>query len=86
MCHRLDRLRTLETPQKFPSFTIRREPLFITKNSYGDLAVMSIEAYEEMIETVRIDAAISEVETQYAADGVLLDATGALSSLRKKHF
>ena len=47
---------------------------------------MSIKAYEEMIETVRIDAAISEVETQYAADGVLLDATGALSSLRKKHF
>lgn len=33
----------------------RREPLFITKNGYGDLVVMSIEAYEEMIETARID-------------------------------
>lgn len=64
----------------------RREPLFITKNGYGDLVVMSIEAYEEMIETARTDAAISEAEQEYAADGVLLDAGEALSSLRKKHF
>lgn len=45
------------------------EPLFITKNGYGDLVVMSIEAYEEMIETARTDASISEAETEYAADG-----------------
>ena len=64
----------------------RREPLFITKNGYGDLVVMSIEAYEEMIETARTDAAISEAETEYAVDGVLLDAKEALSSLRRKHF
>ena len=43
-------------------FHARREPLFITKNGYGDLVVMSIEAYEEMIETARTDAAISEAE------------------------
>ena len=64
----------------------RREPLFITKNGYGDLVVMSIEAYEEMIETARTDAAISEAEKEYATDGVLLDAREALSSLRRKHF
>ncbi len=64
----------------------RREPLFITKNGYGDLVVMSIEAYEEMIETARTDAAISEAEQEYASDGVLLDAREALSSLRRKHF
>lgn len=64
----------------------KREPLFITKNGYGDLVVMSIEAYEEMIETARIDSAISEAEKEYAADGVLLDAKEALSSLRRKHF
>lgn len=58
----------------------RREPLFITKNGYGDLVVMSIEAYEEMIETTKTDAAISESEKEYAADGVLLDAREALSS------
>ncbi|MCD8196140.1 MAG: type II toxin-antitoxin system Phd/YefM family antitoxin [Lachnospiraceae bacterium] len=64
----------------------RREPLFITKNGYGDLVVMSIEAYEEMVETSETDAAISEAEKEYAADGVLLDAREALSSLRRKHF
>ena len=64
----------------------KREPLFITKNGYGDLVVMSIETYEEMIETVRTDAAISEAEREYAADGTLLDAKEVLSSLRGKHF
>jgi prevent-host-death family protein len=64
----------------------KREPLFITKNGYGDLVVMSIEAYEEMIETARTDAAISEAEKEYAAEGTLLDAREALSSLRRKHF
>lgn len=64
----------------------KREPLFITKNGYGDLVVMSIETYEEMIETARTDAAINEAEQEYAADGVLLNAREALSSLRRKHF
>lgn len=64
----------------------RREPIFITKNGYGDLVVMSIEAYEEMIETVKTDTAISEAENEYISDGVLLDAREALSSLRRKHF
>lgn len=64
----------------------RREPIFITKNGYGDLVVLSIEAYEELLETSRIDAAISEAEKEYVADGALLDAREALSSLRRKHF
>ena len=64
----------------------RREPLFITKNGYGDLVVMSIETYEEMVEAAHTDAAISEAEREYAADGVLLDAREVLSSLRRRHF
>lgn len=64
----------------------KREPLFITKNGYGDLVVMSIETYEQMIETAQIDAAIGKAEREYASDGVLLDATEALSALRRKHF
>ena len=63
-----------------------REPLFITKNGYGDLVVMSIEMYEEMIETARTDMAISEAEKEFSADGVLLNARETLSSLRRKHF
>ena len=64
----------------------KREPLFITKNGYGDLVVMSIEAYEEMVDIAQIDTAISEVEKEYATDGVFLDAKKAMASLRRKHF
>ena len=64
----------------------KREPLFITKNGYGDLVVMSIETYEEMQEITQVDAAITEAEAEYAAEGVLLDARETLSSLRRKHF
>lgn len=64
----------------------QREPVFITKNGYGDLVVMSIEAYEEMLETAREDKSINEAEQEYATHGVLLDAREALSSLRRKHF
>ena len=64
----------------------KREPLFITKNGYGDLVVMSIERYEEMLDAARVDAAIRAAEEEYEADGVLMDAREALSALRRKHF
>lgn len=64
----------------------KREPMFITKNGYGDLVVMSIETYEEMLETSAVDAAIAEAEAEFAHDGKLHDAREALSSLRRKHF
>ncbi|MPM62465.1 hypothetical protein SDC9_109337 [bioreactor metagenome] len=64
----------------------RREPVFITKNGYGDLVVMSIETYEEMLETNATDTAISEAEAELAEDGQLHEARTALTSLRRKHF
>ena len=64
----------------------RREPVFITKNGYGDLVVMSIETYEAMMETVAVDAAIAEAEAEFERDGQLYDAKDALASLRRKHF
>ena len=64
----------------------RREPVFITKNGYGDLVVMSIETYEAMMETVATDTAIAEAEAEFERDGQLLDAKEALTSLRRKHF
>jgi len=36
------------------------EPVFITKNGKGDLAVMSIEAYEEMISRFELYGLIKE--------------------------
>jgi prevent-host-death family protein len=63
-----------------------KEPIFITKNGYGDLVVMSIETYEQIAETQNIDDAIAEAEEEYKTTGILLDAEEALDSLRRKHF
>lgn len=52
----------------------RNKPLFITKNGYGDLVVMSIEAYEKMFETAQIDAVINKAEKEFATTGELPDA------------
>ncbi len=64
----------------------KKEPIFITKNGYGDLVVMSIETYEAMLEERELDTAIAEAEAEYATDKQLLDAREALSVLRRKHF
>ncbi len=37
----------------------RQKPVFITKNGYGDLVIMSIEAYEAMLESLAVDTAIA---------------------------
>ncbi len=64
----------------------KQEPVFITKNGYGDLVIMSMETYEAMTETVLVDAAISEAEEEFRQNGQLYDAREALASLRRKHF
>lgn len=57
------------------------EPIFVTKNGYGDLVVMSIETYERLISDTQIDAAITEAE-----DGAtLMDAREVLGGLRRKY-
>lgn len=64
----------------------KREPVFITKNGYGDLVIMSMEAYEDLIDTASIDAAIGRAESEYARTHESHDARAALASLRRKHF
>lgn len=63
----------------------KKEPVFITKNGYGDLVVLSIEAYEELIDTLQADSAIREAEQEVENGGELIDAREALASLRKKY-
>lgn len=87
LCLKLGPLRTLEIQLKFQNFAMRTESLFSSpKTVMVTLVVMSIEMYEEMIETARTDMAISEAEKEFSADGVLLNARETLSSLRRKHF
>ena len=62
----------------------KKEPIFITKNGYGDLVIMSIETFEAIMEDRELAAAIAEAE--YTADHQLVDAKDALSKLKRKHF
>ena len=64
----------------------KKEPVFITKNGYGDLVLMSVETYDEMIGIAGVDRAISEAEKEYAEEGILLDAKESLKSLRGHYF
>lgn len=64
----------------------KREPVFITKNGYGDLVVMSMETYDELLETAAMDTAVFEAEEELRQDKQLHDAKGALDALRRKHF
>ena len=57
----------------------------MTKNGYGDLAVLSIEAYERLISDTLVDVAITEVETEMEDGCALMDAREALSGLRRKY-
>ena len=61
------------------------EPIFITKNGYGDLVVMSVEAYDELIGERQVDLAIAEAERGLEAGGKLVDAREALAGLRRKY-
>jgi len=64
----------------------KQEPVFITKNGYGDLVIMSIETYEQLLDIGGTDEAISESEAEIKAGAKLLDASSVFSSLRRKHF
>lgn len=64
----------------------KKEPIFITKNGYGDLVVMSIETFDAMLEDRELDVAIAEAEAEYISDNQLIDAREALSKLKRKHF
>ena len=62
----------------------KMEPVFITKNGYGDLVIMSIQTYEQMLEANEMDSAITEAE--YESNETPMDAREALAALRRKHF
>ena len=64
----------------------RQEPIFITKNGYSDLVVMSAELYEKIVRETRIDYAIYEAEKEFAETGKAIEAKLAFEELEKKHF
>jgi len=63
----------------------KQEPIFITKNGYGDLVVMSMETYERQMALIEVYQKLAEAEKQIA-DGVpLLAGEEVFKQLRTKY-
>ena len=63
----------------------QQEPIFITKNGYGDLVIMSMETYERKIALVEVYKKLAEAEKQIT-DGIpLLDGQEVFKKLKKKY-
>ena len=63
----------------------QQEPIFITKNGYGDLVVMSMETYERQMFLVEVYKKLSEAEEQITQGIPLLDGVEVFKKLRKKY-
>ena len=60
------------------------EPVYITKNGYGDMVVMSMKAYEEKLFMVDVYAKLAEAEGDIQ-EGKVSDAREGLRTLRDKY-
>ena len=60
------------------------EPIYITKNGYGDMVIMSIEMFEEYqyLRDVYSKLTVAELEI---SEGKVQDASASLTSIREKY-
>jgi prevent-host-death family protein len=63
-----------------------QEPIFITKNGYSDLVVMSSELYDKFARINRIDQAIYESEKEMQEGGETIDLDDAFRMLNSKYY
>jgi PHD/YefM family antitoxin component YafN of YafNO toxin-antitoxin module len=61
-----------------------QEPVFVTKNGYGDLVIMSIDAYEKNMFMQNVYVRLDEAEGDIR-EGKTKDARQSLKDLRAKH-
>ena len=61
-----------------------KEPIYITKNGYGDMVIMSVWAYEELRGMADIDVKLAEAEEDIRA-GRISNAASSLSDIRAKY-
>ena len=60
------------------------EPVFITKNGYGDMVIMSIETYEKTMFMNDVYKKLENAEKSVAS-GDVQDALESLKSIREKY-
>ena len=60
------------------------EPIYVTKNGYGDMVIMSMESYESQMKRIKMyeDIEVSEAQIK---EGKVKDARMSLSSMRERY-
>ncbi len=61
-----------------------KEPIFVTKNGYGDMVIMSMKMYEEKMFMLDVYGKLIAAEEQLV-EGKVLDGDASLKSLREKY-
>lgn len=61
-----------------------REPVFITRNGYGDMVVLSIEEYEQLYELNEIRKKLAEAEKEIAEGAKGVDFLTFADELQKR--
>ena len=64
----------------------KQEPIFITKNGYSDLVVMSAELYERFAQINKIDQAIYEAEKEVEEGAKPISMNSAMERLNQKYY
>lgn len=60
------------------------EPIYVTKNGYGDMVFMSMETFETQLKMQQIYRDL-DISDQQAAEGKVKDARASLGALREKY-
>ena len=60
------------------------DPIFVTKNGYGDMVIMSMEAYEKKMAQLEMYSSIMDGKQQ-ADEGRLSDGKPFMDELKKKY-
>jgi len=60
------------------------EPIYITKNGYGDMVIMSVENYDQTVRQLSMYREL-EISEQQINEGKTEDARSLLNSIREKY-
>ena len=62
-----------------------KEPIYITKNGYGHLVVMSMETYKDKLAKADLYEKLAEAENQIKNRAKLFDANEVFASLKDRY-
>ena len=63
---------------------VSEEPIYITKNGYGDMVIMSVENYDQTVRQLSMYRDL-EISEQQINEGKTEDARSLLNSIREKY-